>query len=29
VRRARLYYLRGLKGRAARIKEKRTFQKPA
>jgi large subunit ribosomal protein L19 len=29
VRRARLYYLRGLKGRAARIKEKRTFTKPA
>ena len=25
VRRAKLYYLRGLKGKAARIKEKRTF----
>jgi large subunit ribosomal protein L19 len=26
VRRSRLYYLRGLKGKAARIKERRSFQ---
>ncbi|MCE2398674.1 MAG: 50S ribosomal protein L19 [Gemmatimonadetes bacterium] len=26
VRRAKLYYLRGLRGKAARIKEKRTFR---
>lgn len=29
VRRAQLYYLRGLTGRAARIKERRTSQNPA
>ena len=28
VRRAKLYYLRGLQGRAARIKEKTTFRRP-
>jgi large subunit ribosomal protein L19 len=29
VRRAKLYYLRGLTGKAARIKEKNTYKKPA
>lgn len=28
VRRAKLYYLRGLTGKAARIKEKKTFKRP-